>query len=207
MVEINTLRVGEILYTTYEYGEAMTGTGASSGPNAASKDFSGVIDILPFVTLNNKRYKVTEIGAYSFYGCSSATGVKIPPTIILIRARAFSSMNLDEIVLPGSIIQIETLGIDSCQNTRLITFCGTKTAEFSSTVEPRLSLEYKIPVNVPLNYYGTTFCGKNVNKIDLTNKCMFKETVYSTNHAACTVCRHRRFPNVIFMCAFVELRS
>ena len=100
------MKIGEIIYTVNTNGEAYTGTGEATGPNALSASFSGVIDILPFVNIGDQRYRVTEIGKYSFFGCSAATGVKIPSTIIVIRTYAFSSMNLDEIILPESILQI-----------------------------------------------------------------------------------------------------
>ena len=178
--------VGDIKYSVDIYGDAYTGTGASSGPNAIAKNYSNIIDILPFVTLENKRRRVTEVGQYSFYGCTNATGVKIPTTVIAIRKYAFSSLVLDEIILPGSIVQIDTLGIDNCQNTKLIIFCGKKSAEMSKDISPPLSVYYTVPVQVPLDYIGTTFCKKEAQKTDLRNKCKF------INYNANVLCSARR---------------
>ena len=198
------MRIGDIIYTAITNDEATTGTGSSSGPNALPRDYSGVIDILPFVNIDDKKYRVTEIGRYSFFGCSAATGVKIPSTVIVIKTYAFSSMKLDEIILPGSIMQIDYLGIDECQNTKLIIFCGKKSAELSSDVSAPISTYYTVPVKVPLDYIGTTFCKKNAEKVDLSDKCKFKN--YNTNNALCTIIRCRKSSyNSLFAYVLIEL--
>ena len=119
--------VDKILYTLLDNGEATTGDRSTIHANALYKSYEGVIDIRPSVVIDGKNIWVTEIGQYSFYGCSKAKGLRIPSTIRIINQWAISSFVLDELIVPASVLYMGLYALDNCQKVKLIVYCGYKT--------------------------------------------------------------------------------
>ena len=82
-----------------------------SNPNK----YSGDVVIPESVTYNGETYKVTSIGARSFYDCSGLTSIIIPEGIASIGDHAFKyCRGLTSITIPNSVISIEENAFNRC---------------------------------------------------------------------------------------------
>ena len=98
----NTVEVGEggfagcifdINGICYTIGENNTASLTS-----ANKSISGAVEIPSQVELNGKKYDVTSIGYWGFYGCSGLTSVIIGSGVLSIGASAFEGTNLKKAI-------------------------------------------------------------------------------------------------------------
>jgi hypothetical protein len=65
------------------------------------------VKILDFIDYENEKYKVTEIGKYAFYNCSSLTSITIPNSVTSIEEFAFENCSsLTSVTIPNSVTYI-----------------------------------------------------------------------------------------------------
>ena len=104
------VKVGDIWYNLIPKGKV---AGVTSSPNGVK--YSGSVDIPPSFTYNNVEYKVTSIGSFAFYECSSLTSVTIPNNVKSIGESAFHNCTgLTSVTLPNSVTSMGKHAFDSC---------------------------------------------------------------------------------------------
>lgn len=77
-------------------------------------EYSGVITIPEFITYNNKKYAVVNIGNEAFYMQSGVTEVKIPGTVTIIGTKAFAESGITAISIPASVQRIDNYAFRRC---------------------------------------------------------------------------------------------
>ena len=78
-------------------------------------EYSGTITIPPIVNYNSNTYRVTSIGGYAFYGCSSLTSITIPEGVTSIGSYAFfGCSSLTSITIPEGVTSIGRSAFDGC---------------------------------------------------------------------------------------------
>ncbi|MBR6659692.1 MAG: leucine-rich repeat domain-containing protein [Paludibacteraceae bacterium] len=79
-------------------------------------DFSGELKIPSEVEFESKKYKVTRIGEGAFGSCGNLQSVVIPTSVMSIETGAFASCGLQNIVLPSSVKSIGAGAFAYCKN-------------------------------------------------------------------------------------------
>lgn len=77
-------------------------------------EYSGVVTIPEFITYNNKKYAVVNIGNEAFYMQSGVTEVKIPGTVTIIGTKAFAESGITAISIPASVQRIDNYAFRRC---------------------------------------------------------------------------------------------
>ena len=77
-------------------------------------EYSGVVTIPEFITYNNKKYAVVNIGNEAFYMQSGVTEVKIPSTVTIIGTKAFAESGITAISIPASVQRIDNYAFRRC---------------------------------------------------------------------------------------------
>lgn len=91
-------------------------------------DYSGNVVIPAEVTYDGITRRVTSIGNYAFYDCSSLTSVTIPNSVTSIGDRAFCScIKLLSVSIPNSVLCIGELAFAHCYDLTSITIPGSVT--------------------------------------------------------------------------------
>ena len=117
------------------------------------------------LTSVNIPYSVTSIGISVFYGCKGLTSVSIPNSVTEIGSSAFCGCSglTGELKIPGSVTSIGSSAFYGCSGLISVIYDGTSDPGASSS-----SVFYGCnklnEIKVPINYNGTTFCGKTVIK-------------------------------------------
>ena len=85
-------------------------------------NLSGEIVIPNFVSRDDSRYVVTELGKYAFAACRSMTSVTIPNSVILIGYGAFTECRgLTKVTIPSSVTSIGEGAFENCRGMTKIT--------------------------------------------------------------------------------------
>lgn len=93
------------------------------------EEYSGVVTIPSTTTYNDTVYSVTSIGAGSFFGCSSLSGVNIPESVTIIDDAAFyNCSSLAAISIPGSVASIGAFAFCGCSSLTTTTIPETVTS-------------------------------------------------------------------------------
>ncbi len=123
----DTFSVGKLNYqvtsngTTEDYPQ-VTVTGLSAEGKAIS---SLNLQILSTVLYNGTRYRVTEIGAYAFYGKANIVTVWVHWGISRICNNAFQSCtNLGALRLASSVDYIESLAFNNCPSLKFVYYAN-----------------------------------------------------------------------------------
>ena len=99
---------------------------------ARSNNYSGIIVIPEEVTYMNKTLKVTSIGDYAFYECSSLTNITIPNTVTSLGYLAFEGCSgLTFLTIPNSVTSIKSYAFMNCSGlTSVVVKCSPTTLGF-----------------------------------------------------------------------------
>ena len=79
-------------------------------------DFSGELKIPSEVEFESKKYKVTRIGEGALGSCGNLQSVVIPTSVMSIETGAFASCGIQNIVLPSSVKSIGAGAFAYCKN-------------------------------------------------------------------------------------------
>lgn len=79
-------------------------------------DFSGELKIPSEVEFESKKYKVTRIGEGALESCGNLQSVVIPTSVMSIETGAFASCGIQNIVLPSSVKSIGAGAFAYCKN-------------------------------------------------------------------------------------------
>ena len=100
---IGTLHAEDFTYTTNNGALTITGYNGSGGPIIIPNKINGL--------------RVTSIGQYAFFNCSSLTSVTIPDTVISIEALAFLYCSgLKNVSIPDSLTSIGDYAFVCCSS-------------------------------------------------------------------------------------------
>ena len=104
---------------------------------------------------------VEKIGDSAFSGCIYLSSITIPSSVISIGESAFSNCTeLSSITIPSSVKSIGDSAFSNCSNLISVTYNGIDDPGIDSNAFDNCNKLIK--VNVPVNYNGDTFCGKNI---------------------------------------------
>ena len=67
-------------------------------------------------------YSLTDLGDYTFYGCTNLTNINIPHNVKRIGTSAFNSSGITSIVIGAQLKRIEHLAFTGCDNLQSVTF-------------------------------------------------------------------------------------
>ena len=103
----------------YVYDEE-TATATISGIiPCLDEDYTNIV-IPPTVKYNERKYRVTQIGAYAFYECDYIVSVIIPNSVTSLGDYAFAGCsNLTFIDIPRSVTSIGTVALAGCNLTSI----------------------------------------------------------------------------------------
>ena len=78
-------------------------------------EYSGSVSIPKEVSYNGRKYSVTSIGEFAFYGCSGLTSVTIPNSVTSIGSYAFYRCSgLTSVTIPNSVTSIGKSAFYNC---------------------------------------------------------------------------------------------
>ena len=104
---------------------------------------------------------VKSIGNSAFYNCLNLGSLIIENGVTSIGNNAFSNCTeLSSITIPSSVKFIGYFAFSNCLNLSSVTYNGINDPGIVSNVFDNCNKLIK--VNVPANYNGNTFCGKNI---------------------------------------------
>ena len=87
-----------------------------------SNEYTGAVIIPKTVTYNSNTYRVTSIGEWAFYGCSSLTSITIPEGVTSIGEWAFyDCSSLTSITIPEGVTSIGEYAFYDCSSLTSIT--------------------------------------------------------------------------------------
>ena len=117
---------------------------------------------------------VETIGEDAFRGCSYLISVTIGNRVKTIEGWVFSSCdNLESVTIGNSVETIGNRAFYYCKKLATMRYLGVNSPTGNVGVfEDCTQLK---TVKVPIEYSGTTFCGKNVNKCLITGNCGVNE--------------------------------
>ena len=151
---------------------ARVGDGTKTRSNAVSTKYEGELYIMSSVQIDGVYCIVTEIGYNAICDCTKITKIFVPNTIKKLREHSFDNLpSLETIVIPFSVIEVETFFIANMGQLQNLTFCGTNDPKMINTREDTYVSNYYIgDVSVPNNYKlsKTTFLKRNINRTILT---------------------------------------
>ena len=159
----------------YAFDDLQNMKSVSIGKNLKTMGYNPFMSspLLTTITIDqdNKYFKF-ENGILTNYGKTqiityliSNTNVNytIPNGITHIKYRSFqSNQHIQSITIPSTVTMIEYSAFEGCSNLQIITFKGTKQPTCGDI--PFNKVSSSLVINVPYNYNGETFCGKQVTK-------------------------------------------
>jgi len=133
-----------------------------------SNEYSGIVSIPESVTYNSKTYRVTSIGDWAFYGCSSLTAITIPESVKSIGRFAFSRCSsLTSITISEGVQILGDYAFSYCSALTSVTIpssiTGIGASVFSSSTGGELIVNCNIP-SASSDSQGA-FSGSNFSKV------------------------------------------
>ena len=114
---------------------------------------------------------ITEIGDWSFYGCTNATSVTLPASLARLGRSAFENCkSLTEISLPNSLITIDMYAFADCRMLKSIVIPDSVTTMDGGIFFRDTALEnVTLPKNLTVISTGMFECCSNLKKVNIPN--------------------------------------
>lgn len=190
-----------INYSIIRDNELQVGLGLEVSPytSAVPRDFQKTkISIPSHINKNEKKYRVTKVGAHAFYGCSNITIIELPFTVEILARSCFGVMQSLEIIIIPSNTRLHTIDkgvFHKCLNLEnffipsSVKYIYERTFWYASTTFWYSGMrkfnidfeEYNKSIHVPYSYAHESFGNLSIVK-DYAWKPCICNTIKYNNH-------------------------